>query len=90
MEQTKRTHRRVAPAAPVSDWDRLADEVKGALEMTGYPPLRDLVVLEHEGLVVLRGMVPSYHLKQMAQTAVLSVPGIDEVRNELEVVCRQM
>jgi hypothetical protein len=36
-------------------------------------------------LVVLRGAVPSYYLKQVAQETALHVPGIRRLRNELKV-----
>jgi CheY-like chemotaxis protein len=57
--------------------------------MTGYGKLRDVAVSAHSRVVVLRGRVPSYYLKQVAQTAVLSLPGIDHVRNDLEVATQE-
>jgi len=33
----------------------------------------------------LKGRVPSYYLKQVAQQTALSVPNVDQVRNDLEV-----
>jgi len=38
-----------------------------------------------DGALVLRGRLPSYFLKQMAQEAVCSLDAIDEVVNEIEV-----
>jgi osmotically-inducible protein OsmY len=35
--------------------------------------------------VLLRGQVPSYFLKQIAQAVALAVPGVRELRNDLEV-----
>jgi len=35
---------------------------------------------------VLQGQVPSYNLKQAAQVAAMGVLGIEEMRNDLEVV----
>jgi len=55
------------------------------LRATGYLPLRDLEIFAAEGFVTLRGRVPSYYLKQVAQAAVLALPGVDAVRNELDV-----
>jgi osmotically-inducible protein OsmY len=37
-------------------------------------------------LVILRGRVPSYYMKQLAQAAVLDVPGVHELRNDVQVV----
>ena len=64
---------------------RLADQ---ALRATGYLPLRELDVLEGDvdRLVILRGKVPTYHLKQVAQSAALGVSAVDRVQNELDVV----
>jgi len=63
----------------------LAERVEHALRATGYGPLRGIAVTAHVRLVILGGRVPSYYLKQIAQAAALSVPGVDQVRNDLEV-----
>jgi len=39
----------------------------------------------HEGMLTLRGRVSSYYLKQIAQTAVLGIEGVEEINNHLEV-----
>jgi osmotically-inducible protein OsmY len=64
---------------------RLAERVERALRATGYGPLRGIEVTVRARLVILGGRVPSYHLKQVAQTAALAVPGAHQVRNELAV-----
>jgi osmotically-inducible protein OsmY len=63
----------------------LSAEIERALRATGYPALRHVEVATHDWIVFLRGRVPSYYLKQLAQAAVLVVPGVREVRNELNV-----
>ncbi len=68
----------------VEDLD-LAERVGRALRATGYGPLRDLEVTVRTGLVILEGRAPSYYLKQVAQATALTVPGVDRVRNDLEV-----
>jgi osmotically-inducible protein OsmY len=68
----------------VEDLD-LAERVERALGATGYGSLRGIAVTVHGQLVILGGQVPSYYLKQVAQAAALSVPGVDQIRNELEV-----
>jgi osmotically-inducible protein OsmY len=72
--------------APSPEAQRLAERVRQALEATGYGPLRRLTVTVLARRVVLAGHVPSYYLKQVAQTAVLAVPGTHQVRNDLDVV----
>jgi osmotically-inducible protein OsmY len=71
-------------AERVQDLD-LAERVERALQATSYGALRGLEVTVQAGLVILRGGIPSYYLKQMAQTTVLSVPGVHQLRNDLEV-----
>jgi osmotically-inducible protein OsmY len=65
---------------------RLAARVEQALCASGYGPLRRITISVRERNVILEGHVPSYYLKQVAQSAVLSVSGIDRVLNDLEVV----
>jgi osmotically-inducible protein OsmY len=64
---------------------RLTERVARALRATGYGPLREVEVAVHVRIVTLRGRVPSYYLKQVAQTTALPVPGVQQVRNDLEV-----
>lgn len=61
------------------------DAVIAALGKTGYTRLQRIEVVEESGVLVLRGQVPSFYLKQIAQNIVLAVPGIGEIRNELRV-----
>lgn len=65
----------------------LAERVERALRATGYSPLRDIQVTVHARVVMLAGRVPSYHLKQVAQTIALAVVGAHRVSNDLHV-CR--
>ena len=69
------------PAAP----HPLADDACRALAATGYTWLRRVVVTTAGGNVVLSGTVPSYYFKRLAQVAVMAVPGVEGVRNELAV-----
>ena len=63
----------------------LAERVERALRATGYGPLRGIEVTVHARLVILGGRVPSYYLKQVAQTTALAVLGARQVRNDLDV-----
>jgi osmotically-inducible protein OsmY len=63
----------------------LAERIERALRATGYGPLRCIEVAVQARLVVLRGRVPSYYLKQVAQTVALAIPGTHQIRNELNV-----
>jgi osmotically-inducible protein OsmY len=64
----------------------LAELVGRALRATGYPPLRAAEVSVCGRLVILRGRVPSYYMKQLAQAAAMDVPGVRELRNDVDVV----
>lgn len=63
----------------------LADDVRCALASSAYSCLRRVVAATSGRNVVLSGTVPSYYLKQLAQTVVMAVPGVGVVRNELDV-----
>ena len=63
----------------------LIDAVLKALSAAGHGALRYVAVELEERVVVLRGRVPTFYLKQMAQSSVRSVAGVESVRNELEV-----
>jgi hypothetical protein len=64
----------------------LTERVERALRATGYPALRAVAVSVCGRFVILEGRVPSYYLKQGAQAATLADPGIQELRNALEVL----
>ncbi len=74
---------RESPLLAREDAVRFAAEAK--LRHADYWPLRRIRCEYHEGVLTLRGEVPSYHLKQVAQTLVASLNGILEVNNRLEV-----
>ena len=40
----------------------------------------------HEGMVLLRGNLTSFHAKQLAQEAVRRVEGVEQVVNQIRVV----
>jgi osmotically-inducible protein OsmY len=76
---------KAAPPAQCLDEPRLTERVESALRATGYGALRSIEVTVHSRLVILRGHVPTYYLKQVAQTAALAVPGEHHVRNDVTV-----
>ena len=45
------------------------------------------IQLEHQnGKLILRGCVPSFHLKQLAQEAMRGIDGVNQICNQIEVV----
>ncbi len=65
------------------------DAVDRALAATGYLNFRNLHVSLGRGQVVLNGVVPTYHQKQLAQAAALQAAGYGRVENRIEVACRR-
>jgi hypothetical protein len=59
--------------------------VLAALRGSGYRPLWQLHCEVIGSVVAVSGVVPSYHLKQVTQTAILRLPQVREVRNLVEV-----
>ena len=59
--------------------------VRDRFERSPYLPLRKIRCYLHEGVLLLRGRVPTYYLKQLAQTIGNSLHGVRQVVNELEV-----
>ncbi|HVC92303.1 MAG TPA: BON domain-containing protein [Pirellulales bacterium] len=58
----------------------------GLLRHSPYLPLRGIRCELRDGVLTLRGQVPTYFLKQLAQTMAMTVPGIDHVANRIDVV----
>ena len=55
------------------------------LHVSGYTPLRRLRCEVTDAVVILTGVVPSYYLKQMAQTIIQRLEGVQSVMNLVEV-----
>jgi osmotically-inducible protein OsmY len=64
---------------------QIAAQVEQALRESGYSPLRNVRALATLSVVQLKGTVPSYYFKQLAQVTALRVPEVREVRNEVAV-----
>jgi hypothetical protein len=60
-------------------------EVEGRLRRSGYLALTDVACYVRDGVVYLRGRVPSYYLKQLAQAGAGEVEGVRRVVNRIEV-----
>ncbi len=70
----------------------LADRAEALLRSNPYLALKNVscedcrVESGEGGLVVLRGCLPSYYLKQIAQTVVAQVEGVRRIDNRIQVV----
>ena len=60
-------------------------EAESRLRNSGYHELHLVSCDFYEGVVTLRGRVPSFYLKQVAQEVILRLDGAEEVNNRLEV-----
>lgn len=63
----------------------IAALVSDRLAESAYFVLRNVWCDYHEGVLCLRGRVPSYFLKQVAQTIACQVNGVEECMNRIEV-----
>lgn len=61
----------------------LASRISEVLQASGYAVLRSVKVEYDEDVVVLRGRVPTFYLKQVAQAVASKVPGVDLLVNHL-------
>ena len=74
---------------PINLARQLERAAERCLVATGYPILRQVRCEYDEGFLKLRGCVPSYFLKQMAQSAVSACVGLGRVKNELLVASHE-
>ncbi len=61
-------------------------EALSRLAGSGYVALRQLRCESRDGVLFLYGRVPSYHLKQLAQTLVREIEGVAAIVNSVQVV----
>ena len=67
-------------------FQEIAELAQATLRQSPYFELRAVSCDFSGGILTLRGHLPSYHLKQLAQATVAEVPGVVEVHNQVEVV----
>jgi len=70
---------------PPSDCE-MRNNIKIAIELSGYSEVRKLVFTVERGVVTVRGRLASFYLCQVALEGVKRVPGVDRVKNHIEVV----
>ena len=68
--------------------DALAERIRRALLSSPHHALHAVSCTLRHGVVTLRGCVPTYYAKQMAQAAVFGVDRLLEISNEVEVLPR--
>ena len=61
-------------------------ETEACLRRSGYLALRALTCEARDGVVRLHGRLPTYYLKQVAQSVASGVAGVRRVVNHIEVI----
>ena len=69
-----------------SDRRQVAEIAEDLLRRDGHLFHAALSCEFHEGVLTLRGRLPSYYLTQLAQTVVATVEGVAQVDNWIDVV----
>jgi osmotically-inducible protein OsmY len=64
----------------------IAESAESRLRGNSYLALKNVSCDYHDGVLILRGCLPTYYLKQMAQAAVARIAGVERVVNEIEVM----
>ncbi len=73
------------PTSVSADAVGIAELAECQLRGNSYLALRNISCELHEGVLTLRGCVPTYYLKQMAQTVVSALPGVPTIINLIDV-----
>jgi hypothetical protein len=82
-QETQAVLSRPSPLAVL--FEEIAEIAQAALRRSAYFELHDVTCDFSGGVLTLRGRVPTYYLKQVAQASVGDVPGVVEVCNLVEV-----
>jgi len=70
---------------PAARWRDLSALIEERFQHGPYLTLRGVHCDLHEGIAVLRGQVPTYYLKQVAQTLAAQVEGVTTIVNRITV-----
>jgi osmotically-inducible protein OsmY len=62
------------------------DLAEQRLRSNPYRALKNITCDWLDGVLVLRGCLPTYYLKQIAQEAVASLEGVERIDNQIQVV----
>lgn len=76
---------RVPLSATTTRDEDVESKAQRLLAQSNYLALRRLRCEYHDGSLVLNGRVPTYYLKQVAQTIVRQLPGVRQIENRVDV-----
>ena len=74
------------PSTSVEEDELVRLVVERRLRSSGYCSVRVVRCFVEDGVVMLFGTVPSYYMKQIAQTVVMKLEVVMQVENHCEVV----
>lgn len=81
------THTLPGPAPqPLPTATRIEAEAERRLRSSSSYVLRNVACQYQDGVLLLRGQLPSYHHKQIAQELVQQVKGVERIDNRIEVI----
>ncbi len=72
--------------SPFEQQQQIESQGHTLLRQAPYTELRHVTCEFHEGILTLRGSVSSFYMKQLAQTVVRSLDGVERLLNRVEVV----
>lgn len=76
------------PVDAAADTEEAADIEEFAkirLQHSPYRAIRRIRCSFQDGVLTLHGQVPTYHYKQLAQTAICDIPGVRQIVNAIDV-----
>ena len=74
------------PSASVEEDELIRLAVETLLQSSNYYPVREVRCFVEDGVVMMFGTVPSFYMKQTAQTLVMKLEVVIRVENHCEVV----
>ena len=73
------------PALATAAGSVIVQRCEAVLRSSSHGPLRRLTCDFHEGVLSLRGVVPTFYLKQLAQALLGKLAGVEEINNQVVV-----
>jgi hypothetical protein len=61
------------------------EQARVRLQHSQYRAIRRVTCRFDGGVLILEGHVPTFHYKQLAQTAVVEIEGVDRIVNDIAV-----
>lgn len=82
-------HRGTAPKNYVRSDERVFEDVCEALTQLDSVDASDITVAVHAGVVTLDGSVGTARMKELAEEAIMDLPGVKSVRNTLRAMNKE-